>query len=144
MADNRSRVEPNRLLSCATHVSFTFFQQRSRSQALLWHITKMGRLVLPRSALVSIDPIFFLVSFIAIRQTYSKYRSIVYTPTMAYSMLESGLQALILCGPGNSFGNLLNTEKTPKCLALVANRPMVYYSLDFSKRSGITGKSPTI
>ncbi|CAG8035482.1 unnamed protein product [Penicillium nalgiovense] len=47
-------------------------------------------------------------------------------------------QALILCGPGG----LLNTftsrpEEYPKCLIQVANRPMVFYAIDFCRRSGV-------
>ncbi|KAF4760312.1 hypothetical protein HAV15_008251 [Penicillium sp. str.  len=53
-------------------------------------------------------------------------------------MPRAGLQALILCGPGTSFGTLLNQEKTPKCLALVANRPMIYYPLKFCETSHIS------
>jgi translation initiation factor eIF-2B subunit gamma len=58
---------------------------------------------------------------------------------MAYPILEDEVQALVLCGPGASFDTLLS-DQTPKCLALIANRPMVYYPLDFCKRSGITSK----
>ncbi|KAL2700658.1 hypothetical protein AAEP93_007477 [Penicillium crustosum] len=53
-------------------------------------------------------------------------------------MPRAGLQVLILCGPGTSFGTLLNQEKTPKCLALVANRPMIYYPLKFCETSHIS------
>ncbi|CAG8253451.1 unnamed protein product [Penicillium salamii] len=57
---------------------------------------------------------------------------------MSYSRDETGLQALILCGPGTSFDTLLKPEGTPKCLALVANRPMVYYPMNLCRRLGIT------
>ncbi|KAE8355635.1 nucleotide-diphospho-sugar transferase [Aspergillus coremiiformis] len=51
----------------------------------------------------------------------------------------TGFQALILCGPGVSLNTFTsNPEEYPKCLIPVANRPMVYYPLDFCKRSGIT------
>lgn len=59
-------------------------------------------------------------------------------------MPRAGLQALILCGPGTSFGTLLNQEKTPKCLALVANRPMIYYPLKFCETSHISGELRTL
>lgn len=55
-------------------------------------------------------------------------------------MPDPGIQALILCGPGTSFETLLSQE-TPKCLALIANRPMIYYPLQFCQRSEIHGKS---
>ncbi|KAJ5458645.1 hypothetical protein N7475_010033 [Penicillium sp. IBT 31633x] len=51
----------------------------------------------------------------------------------------TGLQALILCGPGVSLNTFTsNPEEYPKCLIPVANRPMVWYALDWSKRMGIT------
>jgi translation initiation factor eIF-2B subunit gamma len=56
----------------------------------------------------------------------------------------AGLQALILCGPGTSFGTLLDQEKTPKCLALIANRPMIYYPLKFCMISDISSELETI
>ncbi|CAG8055150.1 unnamed protein product [Penicillium olsonii] len=57
---------------------------------------------------------------------------------MSDSRVETGLQALILCGPGTSFDTLLKPEKSPKCLTLVANRPMIYYPMNLCKRLGIT------
>lgn len=59
---------------------------------------------------------------------------------MSYSRDETGLQALILCGSGTSFDTLLKPEGTPKCLALVANRPMAYYPMNLCRRLGVTGK----
>ncbi|KAJ5581551.1 hypothetical protein N7535_000171 [Penicillium sp. DV-2018c] len=51
----------------------------------------------------------------------------------------TGLQALILCGPGVSLNTFTsNPEEYPKCLVPVANRPMLWYALDWSKRMGIT------
>ncbi|KAJ5826625.1 hypothetical protein N7447_003388 [Penicillium robsamsonii] len=51
----------------------------------------------------------------------------------------TGLQALILCGPGVSLNTFTsNPEEYPKCLIPVANRPMLWYALDWSKRMGIT------
>ena len=57
----------------------------------------------------------------------------------ALSMPQTGFQALILCGPGGS----LNTFTTmpaehPKALITLANRPMVWYVLDWCYRMGVT------
>ncbi|KAJ5773057.1 hypothetical protein N7457_007953 [Penicillium paradoxum] len=50
-----------------------------------------------------------------------------------------GFQALILCGPGGSLNTFTSRpEEYPKCLMKVANRPMIFYAIDFCKRSGIT------
>ncbi|KAJ5682960.1 eukaryotic translation initiation factor subunit eIF2B-gamma [Penicillium macrosclerotiorum] len=49
-----------------------------------------------------------------------------------------GVQALILCGPGLSLNTFTSKEESEKCLIPVANRPMVFYPLDFCRRSGIT------
>ncbi|CAG7961123.1 unnamed protein product [Penicillium nalgiovense] len=57
---------------------------------------------------------------------------------MGTPLPRAGLQALILCGPGTSFGTLLDQDKTPKCLALIANRPMIYYPLKFCMISDIS------
>ncbi|KAL3467563.1 nucleotide-diphospho-sugar transferase [Aspergillus heterothallicus] len=51
----------------------------------------------------------------------------------------TGFQALILCGPGVSLNTFTsNPEEFPKALIPVANRPMVYYPLDWCYRQGIT------
>jgi len=56
-----------------------------------------------------------------------------------------GLQALILCGPGSSFPTFTsNPDENPKALLPIANRPMVWYPLDFCYRSGITGETPAM
>ncbi|KAJ5959360.1 uncharacterized protein N7479_006510 [Penicillium vulpinum] len=48
-------------------------------------------------------------------------------------------QALILCGPGGSLNTFTSRpEEYPKCLIQVANRPMVFYAIDFCIRSGVT------
>ncbi|KAJ5164448.1 uncharacterized protein N7500_006278 [Penicillium coprophilum] len=48
-------------------------------------------------------------------------------------------QALILCGPGSSLNTFTSRpEEYPKCLIQVANRPMVFYAIDFCRRSGVT------
>lgn len=52
-----------------------------------------------------------------------------------------GLQALILCGPGSSFPTFTaSPDENPKALLPIANRPMVWYPLDFCYRAGITGE----
>ncbi|KAF4993025.1 hypothetical protein FGRMN_6761 [Fusarium graminum] len=57
----------------------------------------------------------------------------------AVSMPSTGLQALILCGPGSSFPTFTsNPDESPKALLPIANRPMVWYALDFCYRTGIT------
>jgi translation initiation factor eIF-2B subunit gamma len=58
----------------------------------------------------------------------------------ALSMPSPGFQAIILCGPGVSFTTFTsNPEDFPKALIPIANRPMVWYPLDFCYRMGITG-----
>ncbi|RFU82023.1 translation initiation factor eif-2b subunit gamma [Trichoderma arundinaceum] len=58
----------------------------------------------------------------------------------ALSMASTGLQALILCGPGSSFPTFTsNPDENPKALLPIANRPMVWYPIDFCLRTGITG-----
>ncbi|KAI3144382.1 hypothetical protein CBS147326_1386 [Penicillium roqueforti] len=48
-------------------------------------------------------------------------------------------QALILCGPGGSLNTFTSRpEEYPKCLIQVANRPMLFYAIDFCRRSGVT------
>ncbi|KAG5948810.1 hypothetical protein E4U53_006131 [Claviceps sorghi] len=57
----------------------------------------------------------------------------------AMSMPSTGLQALILCGPGSSFSTFTqNPDENPKALLPIANRPMVWYPIDFCHRMGIT------
>ncbi|RSM05811.1 hypothetical protein CEP52_006088 [Fusarium oligoseptatum] len=57
----------------------------------------------------------------------------------AISMPSTGLQALILCGPGSSFPTFTsNPDENPKALLPIANRPMVWYPIDFCYRMGIT------
>lgn len=54
-------------------------------------------------------------------------------------MPATGLQALILCGPGSSFPTFTtNPDENPKALLPIANRPMVWYPIDFCYRAGIT------
>lgn len=63
-------------------------------------------------------------------------------PSTAMSpSLTLGFQALILCGPGVSLNTFTSKpDDFPKCLIQVANRPMVYYPIEFCRRTGITGK----
>ena len=50
-----------------------------------------------------------------------------------------GLQALILCGPGVSLNTFTSNPKDlPKALISIANRPMVWYALDWCYRMGVT------
>ncbi|KAI0124784.1 translation initiation factor eIF2B [Xylariales sp. AK1849] len=57
----------------------------------------------------------------------------------AISMPSPGLQAIILCGPGSSFPTFTaNPDENPKALLPIANRPMVWYPIDFCYRTGIT------
>ncbi|GIK04938.1 hypothetical protein Aspvir_009037 [Aspergillus viridinutans] len=60
---------------------------------------------------------------------------------MPHSILvpSTGFQALILCGPGVSLNTFTsNPEEFPKALLPIANRPMVWYPLDWCYRMGIT------
>ncbi|KAJ3526547.1 hypothetical protein NM208_g11141 [Fusarium decemcellulare] len=57
-------------------------------------------------------------------------------------MPSTGLQALILCGPGSSFPTFTSDpDESPKALLPIANRPMVWYPIDFCYRMGITSES---
>ncbi|CZS99051.1 related to eukaryotic translation initiation factor EIF-2B subunit 3 [Rhynchosporium graminicola] len=57
----------------------------------------------------------------------------------ALSMPAPGFQAIILCGPGSSFPTFTaNPDENPKALIPIANRPMVWYPIDFCYRMGIT------
>ncbi len=59
----------------------------------------------------------------------------------AVSIATPGLQALILCGPGSSFPTFTaNPDENPKALLPIANRPMVWYPLEFCYRAGITSE----
>lgn len=57
----------------------------------------------------------------------------------ALSIPASGFQAVILCGPGSSFPTFTaNPDENPKALIPIANRPMVWYPIEFCYRMGIT------
>lgn len=57
---------------------------------------------------------------------------------MARQMPQSGFQAFILCGPGVSLNTFTsNPEEFPKALIPIANRPMVWYPLDWCYRMGL-------
>ena len=55
------------------------------------------------------------------------------------SMPQSGFQALILCGPGAGLNTFTSVpHEHPKALISIANRPMVWYALDWCYRMGVT------
>lgn len=57
----------------------------------------------------------------------------------AVSMPHPGFQAIILCGPGIGLSTFTSVpNEFPKALVEVANRPMVWYVLDWCYRMGIT------
>ena len=60
--------------------------------------------------------------------------------TMPHATLPSpGFQALILCGPGASLDTFTsNPSDFPKALVPVANRPMMWYPLDWCYRMGVS------
>lgn len=66
---------------------------------------------------------------------------VYYRTNMPHATLPSpGFQALILCGPGASFSTFTSTPaEIPKALLPVANRPMVWYPLEWCYRMGVTG-----
>lgn len=52
----------------------------------------------------------------------------------------AGFQAFILCGPGLSLNTFTsNPADYPKALVPIANRPMLWYPLDWCYRMGVTG-----
>lgn len=56
---------------------------------------------------------------------------------------SAGFQALILCGPGVSLNTFTsNPEEFPKALIPIANRPMVWYPLDWCYRMGVSSVTP--
>lgn len=59
----------------------------------------------------------------------------------AVAVPPAGFQALILCGPGASLNTFTSTpDEFPKALVPIANRPMVWYPLEWCYRMGITSK----
>ena len=57
----------------------------------------------------------------------------------AVSMPHVGFQALILCGPGIGLNTFTSVPaEFPKALIEIANRPMVWYVLDWCYRMGVT------
>lgn len=59
----------------------------------------------------------------------------------ALGMPSPGFQAVILCGPGVSLTTFTaNPEDFPKALIPIANRPMIWYPLDWCYRMAITSK----
>lgn len=60
----------------------------------------------------------------------------------AVPMPQTGFQALILCGPGGSLNTFTTVpSEYPKALITLANRPMVWYVLDWCYRMGVTSES---
>ncbi|KIW70122.1 hypothetical protein PV04_02424 [Phialophora macrospora] len=79
----------------------------------------------------------------------SQHRHITAPPTIRYppsnparravKMPQTGFQALILCGPGIGLNTFTSVPaEFPKALVEVANRPMVWYVLDWCYRMGVT------
>jgi translation initiation factor eIF-2B subunit gamma len=61
------------------------------------------------------------------------------------SMPQSGFQALVLCGPGIGLSTFTSIpDEYPKALVSIANRPMVWYVLDWCYRMGVTSKQTLI
>lgn len=61
----------------------------------------------------------------------------------ALTMPPSSFQAVILCGPGVSLNTFTSTpDEFPKALVPIANRPMIWYPLDWCYRMGITSRCP--
>jgi hypothetical protein len=61
------------------------------------------------------------------------------------SMPQSGFQALVLCGPGIGLSTFTSIpDEYPKALVSIANRPMVWYVLDWCYRMGVTSKPALI
>ncbi|RMZ88514.1 hypothetical protein DV736_g4255, partial [Chaetothyriales sp. CBS 134916] len=57
----------------------------------------------------------------------------------AVSMAHSGFQAIILCGPGIGLSTFTSVPaEYPKALVEIANRPMVWYVLEWCYRMGVT------
>jgi len=81
-------------------------------------------------------------------RTNTPRKSIRYTtktgvkpPNMPHAVtgVQTGFQALILCGPGIGLNTFTNTpQEYPKALVPIANRPMIWYVLDWCYRMGVT------
>lgn len=60
-------------------------------------------------------------------------------PQKVKKMPQTGFQALILCGPGIGLSTFTSVPaEFPKALVEIANRPMVWYVLDWCYRMGVT------
>jgi len=60
-------------------------------------------------------------------------------PQRPKRMPQTGFQALILCGPGIGLSTFTSVPaEFPKALVEIANRPMVWYVLDWCYRMGVT------
>ncbi|PFH56754.1 hypothetical protein XA68_16046 [Ophiocordyceps unilateralis] len=73
------------------------------------------------------------------RETFNSPVTISPGMPHAVSMPATGLQALILCGPGSSLATFTSDpDENLKALIPIANRPMVWYPIDFCLRMGVT------
>ena len=84
------------------------------------------------------------LEYVAIRLVRATTKHRLQPPThstMPHATQPSpGLQAFILCGPGVSLNTFTSSPKDlPKALIPIANRPMVWYPLDWCYRMGVTG-----
>jgi translation initiation factor eIF-2B subunit gamma len=71
------------------------------------------------------------------RVQYSPFTS-THTQISYAKMPQTGFQALILCGPGIGLNTFTSVPaEFPKALVEIANRPMVWYALDWCYRMGI-------
>ncbi|KAF8477329.1 hypothetical protein BDZ91DRAFT_787895 [Kalaharituber pfeilii] len=53
------------------------------------------------------------------------------------AMVSLGFQAVILCGVGANLYPFTQAENMPKALLPLANRPMIYYALDWCEKAGV-------
>jgi len=65
---------------------------------------------------------------------------------MPHAVLPApGFQAIILCGPGASFSTFTSSpDEIPKAMLPIANRPMLWYPLEWCYRMGVTGEREEI
>ncbi|EHY60391.1 Translation initiation factor eIF-2B subunit gamma [Exophiala dermatitidis] len=76
-------------------------------------------------------------SFVRSPNTFTGLQRVPLSRTV--KMPQTGFQALILCGPGIGLSTFTSVPaEFPKALVEVANRPMVWYVLDWCYRMGVT------
>ena len=56
---------------------------------------------------------------------------------MPVTAVNLGFQAVILCGAGQGLYPFTQAEDVPKALLPLANRPMIYYALDWCEKAGV-------